>query len=160
LPQFTPALPQFTLLTSSSKASIIHHTICVRPRRNDALQGTGRASRLKSRRVVEARPVAQLRVHPFGRRDTLDTKDLLSLVFERYAAAQTFWNIYIIVTLGLLGFIASAKEACSRKPVQVVLTVVFVGFAQANLHALWIVNRQQSELAAAADDKLPTQGQL
>jgi hypothetical protein len=84
----------------------------------------------------------------------VDAKDLLTLVFERSAAVQTFWNFYIVVTLGLLGFLASAQTACARSPVQAVLTVVFVGFAVSNLLALLEVNRQLSALATAADAKV------
>ena len=90
----------------------------------------------------------------------LDAKDLLPLAFERSAAVQTFWNFYIVVTLGLLGFLASAAKACSRRPVQAALTFTFVAFTLSNLAALLAVNRQLEQVAVAADAKLSDGGQL
>lgn len=95
---------------------------------------------------------------------------LLELVFSRADALNGFWNLYIAVSLGLLGLMASAKPFTEVKAVKVLLSVAFVAFAYANYDVIAATNVQRSELLkllagsiylpAAQHARPPTSGEL
>jgi hypothetical protein len=72
----------------------------------------------------------------------MEFKDFVSLYFERTNAMQTLWSIYITITLGLLGFLASVRLRTSRIALALFLCSVFAGFAWVNLDALRSVTSQ------------------
>jgi hypothetical protein len=84
----------------------------------------------------------------------METNDLLPMVFERFSAAQTLWNLYITVSLGLLMFIAAVPVALNRRAARMVLSVAFVVFAASNLGALREVTNQRIALVNLTISKL------
>lgn len=73
----------------------------------------------------------------------MSLQDLLPIIFERFGAFQTLWNLYIVIVLGVIGFIVSAKIAMSSKIVRTVLIIGFIAFALVNLRALSSVHKQR-----------------
>jgi len=72
--------------------------------------------------------------------------DILKALFERTDALNGYWNLYIGVSLGLLGLMASAKPFTQRRPIKVLLTLAFLLFAYSNLDAIYHTNGQRREL--------------
>ena len=77
----------------------------------------------------------------------MDLNVLLPILFERSNATETFWNFYIVVALGILGFFSSAKPMANLRTVQILFTAGFLGFAFTNLDALLWVFAQRKALA-------------
>jgi len=76
--------------------------------------------------------------------------DTLTLFFERSNAMQTYWNFYITVVLGLVGFFAAAKLKRPRNvQAATLLTAGFLGFVVVNLNGLSDVARQRMEASLA-----------
>lgn len=62
---------------------------------------------------------------------------ILSLLFSQAEATQTFWNFYIVVALGILGFLVTTKvDVLSRVVVRVALLLLFGLFAFSNYTGL------------------------
>ena len=76
--------------------------------------------------------------------DVLSVKDLLPVLFERSAATETLWNLYIAVAGGLIVAVSTAPNAFRPIPVRAIVSVGFVLFALSNLDAaLWIRDQRQ-----------------
>ena len=73
--------------------------------------------------------------------------EILPIYFERSTAVQTFWNIHITVSLGILAFVAAAHTAVGHVPIALILTFAFLAFTLSNLSALMEVQRQRHALA-------------
>ena len=73
---------------------------------------------------------------------------LLDFVFGRADALNGYWNLYIAVSLGLLGIMASAKAFTEIRTIKILLTVAFVGFALSNLDVIDSTNEQRRQLAS------------
>ena len=71
---------------------------------------------------------------------------LLELVFSRADSLNGFWNLYIAVSLGLLGMMASAKPFTEMKGIKLMLTVGFTAFAYSNYDVISATNEQRAEL--------------
>jgi hypothetical protein len=76
----------------------------------------------------------------------MDVKDWLPIVFERSNAAETLWNMQIVVILGLIAFLAGAGKAVAHKPMKLLLIVGFLVMVAFNLCALVDVTRQRHAL--------------
>jgi hypothetical protein len=75
----------------------------------------------------------------------MDLKDILPILFERSNAMQTYWNFYIVVTLGIMGFFSTARSIANLIIVRLLFTVGFLGFAVVNLEGiLWVVAQRQA----------------
>jgi len=72
--------------------------------------------------------------------------DLVPIIFERFSAFQTIWNLYIAMVLGVIGFIASAQQAMRSRIIRIVLTVSFLAFATVNSRALDSLHTQRTML--------------
>lgn len=80
----------------------------------------------------------------------MELKDVLPLLYERFGAFQTLWNLYITIALGVLGFVATAEKASKSKIIRVILIIVFLVFALINLETLVRIREQRSILAELA----------
>ncbi|MDQ6703473.1 MAG: hypothetical protein M3Z96_10420 [Pseudomonadota bacterium] len=76
----------------------------------------------------------------------MDAKDLLPILFERSNATATLWNIEIAVFLGLIAFVASARETMDHWFPKLALTVGFVGMAVLHARSLIEVAEQRRAL--------------
>ena len=76
----------------------------------------------------------------------LQTKEILSAIFDRVDAVNTYWNFYIVVSLGLLGIMASAKPFTEKITTKILLTSGFFVFALSNGWAIWDDNKLRYEL--------------
>ncbi len=81
----------------------------------------------------------------------MDTAAILQLVFERFAASQTLWNLYITVVLGMVGFAAAAAQALAPRWIRAVVACAFLAFALVNLRTLAAVHDQRTHLIALAE---------
>lgn len=71
---------------------------------------------------------------------------LLAFVFARADALNGYWNLYIAVSLGLLGVMASAKPFTAIRIIKMLLTIGFVVFALSNLDSIDSTNEQRRQL--------------
>jgi hypothetical protein len=76
-------------------------------------------------------------------------KDALSLIFERFNFFETLWNIYILVTSGLLGLLASNRAALTR-PIRLVATAAFLVFTGSHFCGILVVTKQWKALVNLA----------
>ena len=83
----------------------------------------------------------------------LQTKEILSAIFDRVDAVNTYWNFYIVVSLGLLGIMASAKPFTEKVNTKIILTSGFFVFALSNGWAIWDDNNLRHELIELLPDK-------
>ena len=74
--------------------------------------------------------------------------ELLKLVFERAEALNDYWNLYIAVSLGVLGLMASGKPFTRELTTKRLLTIGFIVFAGSNLNVLYSTNLQREALVA------------
>jgi len=72
----------------------------------------------------------------------LNSKEALTLFFERSNTMQMYWSYYITVVLGVVVFFGAAKRTRSTA---VWIAVAFVGFAAANFNGITDVDRQRIE---------------
>lgn len=79
----------------------------------------------------------------------MEFKEAVTLYLGRGDAAQTFWNFYIAVALGIGGLVAGVKTNL-RPAIRALLTVAFLAFAATNYSALRQLKLQQTELADLA----------
>ncbi len=72
--------------------------------------------------------------------------EMLQIIFERSDSLNGYWNLYIAVSLGILGLMASAKPFTQLRTTKFLLTVAFIAFAISNGHAMYDINDQRREL--------------
>ena len=77
----------------------------------------------------------------------LDLNNTLNLLFQAGAATQTYWNLYIVVAVGVVGFIAASPSAGRQRRNKVLFTAAFLVFAFSNLMAMNQVHSQWDALA-------------
>lgn len=79
--------------------------------------------------------------------------DLLRTIFERSDSLNGYWNLYIAVSFGLLGLMASAKPFTQLRTTKILLTSAFIVFAASNANAIFDINEQRRELIALVSDQ-------
>jgi AcrR family transcriptional regulator len=79
--------------------------------------------------------------------------EVLKIVFERAEALNGYWNLYIAVSLGVLGLMASGKPFTQFRQTKILLTIGFVAFALSNLDVILDTNEQRRALAALIEEK-------
>ena len=79
-----------------------------------------------------------------------DLKELLSFLFQRADATQTFWNFYIGAVSAVLGLVTAGKPNWLNVWVRSVITAAFLVFAAANFVALDSVCTLREELMMVA----------
>ncbi|MEO1092840.1 MAG: hypothetical protein AAFX81_19635 [Pseudomonadota bacterium] len=83
----------------------------------------------------------------------LSTAELLVMIFERFSASQTLWNLYITVVLGVIGFVAAVPNALTTWWIRTVVTLGFLAFALVNLNAIGNVQAQRAQLLPTAIER-------
>ncbi len=73
----------------------------------------------------------------------MDQNELMNLIFGRVDALNGYWNLYIAVTLGILGIMASGKKFTKQTSIKTLLTVAFLVFAYSNWSAISGTNEQR-----------------
>ena len=87
----------------------------------------------------------------------IELKDLLSFLFQRADAMQTFWNFYAGAVTAVLGVVTAGKSEWLNRWVSAALTAAFLLFAVGNFISLDAVRRQR---AALIDVALSSSGAL
>ena len=67
---------------------------------------------------------------------TNDQLDILKAIFDRGAAINQLWGIYMAVCFGLLGVFTTGKAFTDKLSIKLIVSVGFVVFAMGNLSAL------------------------
>jgi hypothetical protein len=80
----------------------------------------------------------------------------LKILFERAEALNGYWNLYIAVSLGVLGLMASGKPFTQLRQTKVLLTIAFAAFAMSNLDVIIDTNEQRRALGALIEPKFQT----
>ena len=74
----------------------------------------------------------------------MEAKDVLPIIFERSNATGAIWNLYIVVVLGVIAFLASTE--IKNTLIRHAVAIGFVIMAVDNILALVQVTRQEQEL--------------
>lgn len=85
--------------------------------------------------------------------------EILKLLFERAEALNGYWNLYIVVALGVLGLMASGKSFTRQLQTKSLLTLAFAAFAAANLWVLVDTNHQRVGLLQLLEPKFASIGE-
>jgi hypothetical protein len=80
--------------------------------------------------------------------------ELIKLAIDRSEAINTYWNLYIAVAGAIVGIIASDKVVITLR-LRWIVAAVFIVWALSNLDAIWILNKQRSELCSLLESKSP-----
>ena len=66
-----------------------------------------------------------------------DPLELLKVIFDRIDTVRDYWNLYIAVSVGLLGIILSSEKLASHLGVRALFALGFVIFAISNYEAIF-----------------------
>jgi len=86
--------------------------------------------------------------------DASSQQKVLELVFARADALNGYWNLYIAVTLGLIGLMASAKPFTEKMTIKILLSIAFAAFAYSNVDVLDATNEQRRQLLLLLKDSV------
>ena len=101
------------------------------------------------------RGVPQLGPSQGGTSELLTVEQTLRLVFGRTDAFRVLWNIYIVVTLGVIGFIANVGTKPSGRMVSWLAAAGFLVFALSNMAALLQTQTERRGLVEVLDSLNP-----
>ncbi|MBY5445446.1 MULTISPECIES: hypothetical protein [Rhizobium] len=82
----------------------------------------------------------------------MDQRDILQLIFGRVDALNGYWNLYIAVTLGVSGIMATGKPFTKQQATKILITLAFAVFAISNWSAISGTNEQRQELIKLVAD--------
>ena len=82
----------------------------------------------------------------------MEFKDFLDLYCNRSDAMQTFWNFYLLVALGVLGFVVTAKAGERTTLGAAILSLGFALFAFTNAGGLLQAVKQRRSASDAVKD--------
>jgi hypothetical protein len=71
----------------------------------------------------------------------MNYSDLIQLYFERSAAMQSYWNLYVVIVGGLLAFSSLRKQPAAITTF--IVSILFALFAYENLDAMYDTTRQR-----------------
>jgi hypothetical protein len=71
----------------------------------------------------------------------MNYNDLIQLYFERSAAMQAYWNLYVVIVGGLLAFSSLRKQPAAITTL--IVSILFALFAYENLGAMYDTTRQR-----------------
>jgi hypothetical protein len=80
---------------------------------------------------------------------------ILTILLERGAYMNTYWNFFIVVSSALIGVLASGKEFTNSMALKVVFALVFVLFAISNFNAIESLVNQRVALLKQLSPKFP-----
>jgi len=75
--------------------------------------------------------------------------ELISILLQHSQRFLDFWNIQILVALAVLGFVFSNLELVSRRPVRMIITLIFVFIAAFSVFSLSAHQQREEKLYAA-----------
>ncbi len=90
----------------------------------------------------------------------MDQNEIMLLIFGRVDALNGYWNLYIVVALGILGLMASGKRFTKQSSIKVLLTITFLVFAYSNWSAISGTNEQRRILITLAQAPYSTVADL
>lgn len=83
----------------------------------------------------------------------MEFKDFLKLYCERSSAVQTFWNFYLVVYLGVLGFVLAdvveERDPFTAATLSLLLSLAFALVALVNGSGLWLAAGQRHSACEA-----------
>jgi hypothetical protein len=77
--------------------------------------------------------------------------ELISILLQHSQKFLDFWNIQILVALAVLGFVFSNLELVSKRPVRVLITLIFVFIAAFSVFSLSAHQQREEKLYAALE---------
>ena len=83
--------------------------------------------------------------------DLLTVEETLNLIFDRTDAVRVLWNFYIVVTLGVLGFMGKAGSGKNAIRISRLVAFGFLLFALSNLGAMLQTQRERQGLVAVLE---------
>jgi hypothetical protein len=78
--------------------------------------------------------------------------ETLKLLLERADAVNKYWNLYIAVSLGVIGVSQAIKGDGSFSALRILLALGFVIFAISNLLAIRSINAQRMQISMLVED--------
>ena len=79
---------------------------------------------------------------------------LITVLLEHSQRFIDFWNLQIIVVLGVLGFVLANQEITSRTRVRLLITLVFVAIAVFSVFSLSAHQRREEKLWTALEARV------
>ena len=67
----------------------------------------------------------------------MELEKVLDFIFSRTDAVRVLWNLFILVSLGTLGFVAKAEPGDAKRRLSKLVALGFAVFALSNLLALF-----------------------
>ena len=77
--------------------------------------------------------------------------ELISILLQHSQRFLDFWNIQLLVALAVLGFVFSNLELVSKRPVRVIITLIFVFIAAFSVFSLSAHQQREEKLYAAIE---------
>jgi hypothetical protein len=87
--------------------------------------------------------------------DGIGFGELCKLAFARWEFFVKVWDVYKIVALAMLGFVAATPGLRASLPVTIVVSLGFLGFAVCHYLGMISVRDQIEALATAAKTRVP-----
>ena len=75
--------------------------------------------------------------------------ELISILLQHSQRFLDFWNIQILVSLAVLGFVFSNLEIVAKRPVRILITLVFVFLAAFSVFSLSAHQQREEKMYAA-----------
>jgi hypothetical protein len=75
--------------------------------------------------------------------------ELISILLQHSQRFLDFWNVQILVALAVLGFVFSNLELVAKRPVRMIITLVFVFIAAFSVFSLSAHQQREEKLYAA-----------
>jgi hypothetical protein len=77
--------------------------------------------------------------------------ELISILLQHSQRFLDFWNIQILVALGVLGFVFSNLEVVSKRSVRMIIILIFVFIAAFSVFSLSAHQQREEKLYAAIE---------
>ena len=87
-------------------------------------------------------------------------KDILQIAIERSSALNVYWNLFLGVSIGIVGIMASGKFFTASKSLKAFLSFAFAVFAGANLDAILRLGTLRQNLLVMFPSDLPNRAAL
>ena len=90
-----------------------------------------------------------------GKGDSMEKfAELINVLLQHSQRFLDFWNLQIIISLAVLGFVFSNQEVASRRFVRVTLTLVFLFIAIFSVYSLSVHQNREEKLFAALESRV------
>ena len=75
--------------------------------------------------------------------------ELISILLQHSQRFLDFWNLQLLVSLAVLGFVFSNLEVVSKRPVRIIISLIFVFIAAFSVFSLSAHQQREEKLYAA-----------